>query len=185
MQPSRRHAAGLSLIELLCVIAILAVLAGTALPAFGRLAEATRTRGARQTMMVSLNEARMLAVARQAHVVVCPSRDLRTCSAETHWEHGWIVFVDRDRDGSLGDADQLLSVAQAQPDGIAILSSAGRRSVGYRPDGSASGTNLTLTFCDRRGPAHASTLVVSNPGRIRSGTPTEAQAAGACGATAS
>ncbi|MEO5558428.1 MAG: hypothetical protein ABIO49_01785, partial [Dokdonella sp.] len=64
--------------------------------------------------------------------------------------------------------------------GVGILSTTGRLHVDYQPDGSAGGTNLTLTVCDRAaGAANASTLVVNQSGRIRRGAAT-ADAAAAC-----
>ena len=64
----------------------------------------------------------------------------------------------------LRDEDEpLLEVVDSQP-GIAIATSSGRKFVRYRPDGSASGTDLTYTICDRRGAGEAAAVIVSNPG---------------------
>src|SRR5262249_46760966 len=72
-----------------------------------------------------------------------------------------------------------LSVTQTQPH-MAIATTAGREHITYRADGSATGTNLTFTLCDQRGPKHASTVVVSNTGRARHGPATPDEAAAAC-----
>src|SRR5690606_32184680 len=113
-----------------------------------------------------------------------PSADQRTCSRTTQWQHGWIAFADDDNDHARSDDEPLLATVQAQPAGVAIVTSAGRHRIGYLPDGSASGTNLSLTICDRAaGTAGASLLVVSNTGRVRNGVPSAAQAA-ACLAAA-
>jgi type IV fimbrial biogenesis protein FimT len=48
-----------------------------------------------------------------------------------------------------------------------------------QPNGGNAGSNVTFTLCDGRGADQATTLVLANNGRLRSGTPT-ADAAQAC-----
>lgn len=164
---------GFTLIELLMTVAILAVLAAIAAPAFGTLIGHTHDQTARNLLATSLNGARMSAVERRIHVVVCPSADRQHCDATTLWQHGWLVFADMNRDGDRDADDPVLDVLQALPAGTAVLGTAGRTQVVYRPDGSAAGSNITLTICDRSGGASdASTLVVNQAGRLRRGTPT-------------
>ena len=175
---------GFSLIELLIVISILAILSAGALPSFAALSQSVSNRSARSALSVSINQARIGAVSRAQHVVACPSSDQVSCLDSVHWQHGWLVFVDANRNG-LRDADEtILSLAQAQPKGLAIISSNGRKRVRYLTDGSAEGSNLTLTFCDRRGARHARSLVINNSGRLRSGVASAEQAEFACAAVA-
>lgn len=179
MRTGNGHDKGFTLVELLMTIAIITVLAMIALPAFGSLFGRTRTEAARGLLETSLNQARLAAVGRNAAVTACPSSYSAACDRSTRWHHGWIVFVDRDRDGMRSEDEPLLAAEQARR-GVAILGTPGRLRVGYRPDGSVSGTNVTLTVCDpASGVAGATTLVVSMSGRIRHGTPT-AEAATAC-----
>jgi type IV fimbrial biogenesis protein FimT len=174
---------GITLIELLIALAILAVTVTLAAPAFGSLVDRTNLRNARSELSVALGEARIAAVSRSAHVVVCPSRDQRVCSDGIEWQAGWIVFVDANRDRDRQAEETALSIGQARPAGTAIVSSLGRQRAAYRPDGSATGSNLTLTFCEHGARVEASTLVINNAGRVRSGAATPAQAA-ACAAVA-
>jgi type IV fimbrial biogenesis protein FimT len=180
MHPDSHRQNGTTLIELLIALAVLAVLAGLAAPAFGNIAQATHARSARSAIEVTFNQARITAVTRASHVVVCPSHDGLDCDRGTQWQTGWITFVDRNRDGAREANEALIGVAPQQARGLAILSSGGRRALVYRADGSATGTNLTLTFCDRRGLAHASALVVNNAGRIRHGVAPAKTAHAAC-----
>jgi type IV fimbrial biogenesis protein FimT len=149
------------------------------MPALGGLVRSSQSHGAHNTLITALNLARSSAVSRGGEIVMCPSADLQRCDEGIWWQHGWIVFQDLDRNGSRSGDEPLINVTQAQP-GMAIVTSSGREHVTYRNDGSATGTNLTFTLCDRRGSAAASTIVVSNSGRPRLGTPTKAQAAAAC-----
>ena len=171
---------GFTLIELLMGLAILAVLAALAAPAYGNLIGRTRSQTARSELDVAMNQARLGAVSRGAHAIACPSGDGQNCSRTTQWHHGWLVFADLDHDGAHSADEPVLSVARAQAAGVAILSTRGRTRVDYQPDGSAGGTNLTLTICDRAtGATRASTLVINQSGRIRRGTPTP-EGAAAC-----
>lgn len=178
MQTKVQH--GVSLVELLFVLAILAILAGVALPATGGLVADARHRNARSALTVALNQARSRAIHAYTHVVACPSSDGLNCSGQTSWHHGWLVFEDSNRNGQLDDDETVLVQQQAQGAGQVIVSNIGRTRIRYRPDGSASGTNATFTFCDRRGAEDASSVVINNAGRIRKGRPTQQGAATAC-----
>lgn len=170
---------GFTIIELMFAVAIVAVLCAVSAPSLGNIAASTRARSGNNTLITALNLARNTSIAHQHEIVLCPSKAGQGCEDTTWWQHGWIAFADLNRDGKRSDNEPILTRAQEQ-EGIAIATSTARDHVTYRPNGSASGTNLTFTFCDRRGAKYASTVVVSNPGRPRTGAATPAQAAAAC-----
>ncbi|MGA9333786.1 MAG: GspH/FimT family pseudopilin [Rudaea sp.] len=172
---------GITLVELIFAIAIAAMLCAVAMPSMSRLLQSSRSCSAHNALVAALNLARSVAVSRQSDVVVCPSIDQSHCENTILWQHGWIVFQDADGDTTRDPDEALISVAQSQT-GMAIASSRGRRHVTYRYDGSATGSNLTFTLCDRRGASEASTIVISNAGRVRDGKASASQAAAACAA---
>ncbi|HEU4663491.1 MAG TPA: GspH/FimT family pseudopilin [Dokdonella sp.] len=184
MHDSPGRTRGHTLVELVITLAIVATLVTIALPAFGRLIGRTRSQVARSDLEFSLNQARLAAASRNLHVVACPSRDFDDCEPTTRWHPGWLVFADSDHDGHRGPDEPVIATNQAREEGVGILATLGRLRIDYRPDGSAAGTNVTLTVCDRAAQAaDASTIVVGPSGRVRHGRATPAAAA-ACLAAA-
>ena len=185
MKSQGSRAAGVTLIELLIVLSIIAVLSAMAAPALGNLKQAGASRSARSALSVAINQARISAAMRRQQVVVCPSADQNGCDHNLRWHNGWLVFLDGNRNGEHEPGEEIIALNQAQPSGIAILGSSGRHRIRYQPDGTADGSNLTLTFCDGRGASEARSLVMNNSGRLRSGVPSANQAAAACAAIGS
>jgi type IV fimbrial biogenesis protein FimT len=162
-------------------VAVLATLLTISLPALGSLVQGAQARSGLGSLATSLALARTNAIARNAQVAVCPSANQSGCTHDIWWQHGWIVFVDTNRNG-IHDADEpVLEVVGAQA-GIAISTTAGRVYASFRGDGGSPGTNLTFTLCDRRGATKAAMLVINNGGRVRTGVPTTAQSAATCAA---
>ena len=178
MQIQTRKMHGFTLVELMISVAVAAILCAVSAPALGSLIHNETARASRNTLVTSLNLARNMAVTGQGRVVVCPSIDQHTCSGSEWWQHGWIVFEDKNGDGEHEAGERVIESVQAQ-NGMAILTGEARERVVYRADGTSPGTNLTFTFCDRYGANKASTVVVSNAGRPRQAGATSEQG-GAC-----
>jgi type IV fimbrial biogenesis protein FimT len=166
---------GVTLIEQVTVVAILAVLACAASPSLVGLMRRGRMQSAQTDFLQALGYARSEAVRRQVRVLFCPTFDQVRCSGESRWDGGWLVGVDRDGDDQPDGPPLRVGASHA---GLRILSSDARRHVTYLPDGSAPGSNLTLVFCHRDGAEGALGLVVSNSGRVRGSRPGAAQVAG-------
>ena len=166
---------GTTLIEQIMVITIIAILAGIAMPAMSRLLTRNQLQVAQTDFIAALNHARSTAVHTGTLVVLCPSQDGTQCSADTRWDSGWLLGHDRDHDNQPDGS--LLRVGQAYAGTMLVRSTAGRRRVRFQPDGSASGSNITLLFCHPGHVEHVLSVVVSNSGRIRGATATAAQAA--------
>jgi type IV fimbrial biogenesis protein FimT len=101
-----RKIKGMTLIELLFVLAILGALLALALPNFSDTIEAANTNSQVKVMLTTLNLARSEAIKRGTDVSVCASDDGADCDQDA-WADGWIIFVDNngDADGLAGSVD--------------------------------------------------------------------------------
>ena len=156
---------GFTLPEVLCTLAVMAVVTGWALPSFRHLAlDAARSREV-NGFLQAIHLARAEAIKRNGVVSLCPSPDGATCSASTAWQAGLIVFVNTDRDSPAvrDNGEQLL---QVYPSWIGGRIGSNRTTLSFRPFGQ-SGVTATVTFCDPRGSAAARAVVISQTGRPR------------------
>ncbi|MCY7354477.1 MAG: GspH/FimT family pseudopilin [Lysobacter sp.] len=123
---------GFTLVELMVVIAIVAVLATLALPSFEGSMRSNRVATTTNEMMASLALARSEAIRSSRSSRVCASSDGATCVGT--WNDGWIVATDMDANRATWE--QLVRVVQAHPK-MAIAG--------------AGGTSATIITYDYRG----------------------------------
>lgn len=121
-----RPASGLTLIELLIGIALLAVLLGLAAPSFQAQIAASQLTSATNALLGSLMQARAQAIRLGKRVTVCRTHDQQQCdnNAARGWESGWLVFIDIDRAGNanafVSPADTILSRNEALPPALRV-----------------------------------------------------------------
>ena len=98
---------GLTLIELMVAVSILAVLATLAVPSFQRQIASGRLADATNELMLATARARTEAIRLGQRVSVCKSSDGSTCdtSATAGWETGWLTFIDPTRAGASASVD--------------------------------------------------------------------------------
>ena len=80
---------GVTLIELMIAIAVLAVLLGIGIPSFQDTIRTNRVAAITNDLVGALQFARSEAVRRGEDVTVCSSNDQATCSGT--WSDGWVV----------------------------------------------------------------------------------------------
>jgi type IV fimbrial biogenesis protein FimT len=156
------------LYELLVTLTITSGLVTAGAGVFQIVRDATQTAEI-NTLVGHLNLARSEAIKRGQDAVLCPSTDGRRCDAAqdyTWWHRGMFLFVDTDGNHQPDPHDPVIRI-YAPSATLRIKSSRGRPHVIYQPNGLASGTNMTFTFCDPRGTAAARYVIVSNTGRAR------------------
>lgn len=106
---------GFTLVELAVAVAILAIIAGIAVPSFARMINASRLTSATNEVVAALQTARMEAIRRNTRVVLCPTSNGSACTNANDWSR-ILVFVDTNSDASVGAGEVILKdVAVAKP----------------------------------------------------------------------
>lgn len=157
---------GFTLLELIVTLSIAGVLLGLAVPAFGGMWRNSQRTVAVNALVHGIFLARSTALTRRHTVTICRSPDGQACSNGTaDWQHGWMVFVNLDRDEPpiRDDNEPVLAVQAAWGTGT-ITSN--RRSYSFRPHQHRV-VNGTVVFCDRRGSAEARAIIINSAGRPR------------------
>lgn len=143
---------GFTLIELLVVVAIIAVLAGLAVPSFTTMMMKRSVQAAAQALVSDLRYTRTEAMRRSITVSMCSlaANSTSTCSGSpASWANGWMVFVDTGGTKGNWDAgEEIIRVQQPLTNIASILRdvnpSVTRNFFMYEANGFAKTANETL-----------------------------------------
>lgn len=83
---------GFNLTEMLVVMAIVAILLGIAAPSYRYITNSYRMSSEINSLLGDMMYARSEAVKEGQNVTVCASGDGATCSGNSTWQTGWLVF---------------------------------------------------------------------------------------------
>jgi type IV fimbrial biogenesis protein FimT len=83
---------GFTLTELLAVVAIVAILFGIAVPSYRYIGTSYRMSSEVNGLLGDLMYARSEAIKEGQFVTVCETVNGQTCSGNTSWDRGWLVF---------------------------------------------------------------------------------------------
>ncbi|MES2605694.1 MAG: GspH/FimT family pseudopilin, partial [Pseudomonadota bacterium] len=142
---------GLTLIELLIALAILAVLVNIATPGFRDSKTRLEIDGALQDLVNAISMARSAAINENVMVTFCRSPDGKLCKGG--WENGSIIFTDANADRILNGNDRLLYRFPAlKPTGkLTFNSFRNQQYLQLTPRGSTNNQNGNFTFCPANG----------------------------------
>jgi type IV fimbrial biogenesis protein FimT len=160
---------GVTLPELLVVLALVALLAILGSPALAALRANLATALAAQHLASLFGLARASATARGMDAVLCPlvrSGPRAACGAS--FSQGWLLFLDRNGDGSYRVGDDEMLRVHLEPAGLRAVDREGEPFAGtfvYRPDGFVR-QPATINLCHRSG-GRVRGFVVSMSGRVR------------------
>jgi type IV fimbrial biogenesis protein FimT len=96
------RAHGFTLIEMMVVIALIAIMATVAVPNFTIMVKNNRLTSQANSLIAAVNLARSEAIKRNSNIVICRSADGANCASSDGWEQGWIVYVDADTSDGTG-----------------------------------------------------------------------------------
>lgn len=165
---------GVTLIELMVVLAVSAILLSIGIPSFASFIGSSRLASATNELVSSLHLARSEAIKRNSRAALCKSASGVACSSSGGWQQGWIVFHDANNNAALDAGEALILTRPALPSGL-LLTGNGPVSnyISYAPSGAArlvSGAWQfgTLTLCQQStGQGGARQIVISSTGRVR------------------
>ena len=173
-------AVGMTLLELLLVLAMMAVLSSLAAPSFRSLWVQRSVLLAAEALLGDLRYARSEALKRARPVLVCQSSNGTSCSRDgSDWAAGWLVFVDSNGNAQVDEAsndgptEDVLRV-QRPPSALASIVSnvSTGHSIAYQATGSAKSAAQTLLFTPWGSdtPQSIRALCISLQGRARIGS---------------
>lgn len=168
-----KHFHGLTLIEMMTALALLAIVSVIAIPSYQYLVTHNRIVTDTNRLLGSLLFSRSEAAKRGWSVSSCPTADPNAnppvCgSTGGKWNFGWVVFEDRGEDGGFTDGtDTVLRREAAISGGSTIESTNFDDYIRYDPDGrSDSSGNFTLCSEDKD-PEYTRQIDVAPTGRPR------------------
>ncbi len=173
---SRCTQTGVTLVEMLVVMAIVGVLAALSGPSFVRLIQTTRMDTRAESLLAIVNQARAEAIAQRRVVTVCGSLDGVTCN-NGGWSANWLSFIDMDGDGVIDNGganpDRVLkTVTNSHPNITTQRTGANPlrfNSQGFSVDTAAQ----SIWFCDERGATASRGWIVTAIGRLNPITDTD------------
>lgn len=164
---------GMTLLELLVVLAVSAILLTIGIPSFASLIHSSHVTSATNELVGSLHLARAEAIKRGGRIVICPSATGVVCSGGD-WHQGWVMFHDQNNDAALDASEIVVLRRRAMPAGYRLTGNLPvSRYVSYTPTGSAKSTSGawqfgTLTVCrESRERVEARQIVIGSTGRPR------------------
>ena len=143
------------MIELMIVIALMAILLAVAVPSFRDLIQRNRVAGEINSFVSDLQFARSEAIKRGQPVSLCPSANGSSCLGTNTWHQGWIVFFDANGSGTVGGGDTVLRVRAGWASGDTFVANPSLTSLTYGRDGFAANLAAgTLTMPLRTSPVN-------------------------------
>jgi type IV fimbrial biogenesis protein FimT len=156
------------LIELVTVLAIASILAGSAVPSFLGLMRSTKLTNSANDLFASLVLARSEASKRNSRVVLCKSADGISCSPTGGWEQGWIVFHDANDDGKRDPTERIVSRVDPLPRDMRLSGNLNvAKYISYAPTGETKLTSGafqagTITLCNASSKGEEARQIVLN-----------------------
>lgn len=115
-----RKVRGFTLIELMVVVAMLAILAALAAPSFADAIRRQRVESMREEMLASVALAKAEAVTRGQRVTMLRTTPCPQAANALDWDCGWTVFADLNGNNTINAGEPILHVVQGKP-GTRIL----------------------------------------------------------------
>jgi type IV fimbrial biogenesis protein FimT len=158
----QQRSSGFTLIEVMIVIAIVAVIASYGIPRFNSMMQNGRLSTQANELQGLMQLARSEAVTNRVITRICGSTDQTTCNTNS-WEQGAIVFHDNDGNGSAAAAE-MVRVMPAVTNGNTIRGANG--AISFLTDGTLV-VGAMLRICDDRAELSSRQIRLNTSGQSR------------------
>ncbi|TXJ05457.1 MAG: prepilin-type N-terminal cleavage/methylation domain-containing protein [Acinetobacter sp.] len=158
---------GFTIIELVVVIAITAVIASLAWPAFKELLISNEVNQIQRTLTIYMQRAKHDAQIQQNNVTLCASQDFIQC--HSNWNSGFIAFLDINRNRQRDGSEKLLfsHSLDAKYGTLNWRGTLNVNSITFQGDtGLPRGSNGSFYYCMDSSNQHTK-IILSNMGHIR------------------
>ncbi|MDB5744619.1 MAG: type pilus biosis protein [Polaromonas sp.] len=163
---AKRH--GFTLIELMVVLALIAIIAALAAPDFQRTIARQQLNAAASDLLTSAMQARSEAIKNNRQVIVQP------VSADSDWSKGWRIYVDMDNSRTYTESDVLVTTVAATTSTIEQYETPtlNPNLIGFDSTGFALGSNAGRVVFSSRilGGNYLKGVVIARTGRARTCT---------------
>lgn len=174
---------GFTLVELMVVVAVIAILAAIATPSFNSFIISSRISTQVNDIVSAVNLARSEAVKRGNGVSICQSSNGATCGAGSDWATGWIVFSDPNVNAAVNTGEEVIHVFPALSGSTTAVFSGNTNSITFLGVGRTIGS-FTGTFakvCPPAGGGDCRYICINSQGRPRVDNPAQYAADAICG----
>lgn len=160
---------GVTLMEVMVVLGIVAVLLVFGLPAFREFMVRSRLDAAAQDLITSLQFARSEATRRGAQVTL----RLDGTAGSRNWGSGWSMFVDADQDGVLDAGEEVIRRGMALTAPLTLFGSASFDTIiAFDRDGRLTSAGGHFVLCEggvltEDGQSRSRAVLVNGAGRVR------------------
>ncbi len=164
-----RHMTGFTIVELMLSIAVAAVILSIGVPSFQGLIERNQLTSRINQFVSSMSLARSEAIKRNQRVLICPSSDGENCLGN-QYENGWIVFVDRNSNGSRQAADEeLIWVSGPLPSNMTLRGTVGccENNIPYLASGQINAISGSIHLCKENNADKSRKIALNSLGRAR------------------
>ncbi|HSI52915.1 MAG: GspH/FimT family pseudopilin [Ramlibacter sp.] len=169
-----RQVRGFTLVELLIVMAVAAVLMGSAAPSLTNFVKSIQLSSASNDLLAGLLMARSEAAKRNGRAAICKSANGLTCAPSGGWQQGWIVFHDANSNGVRDTGEAIIQRQEPLSADMRVTGNLNvARYVSYAPSGltklAGGGFQAgTLTLCRHSlDGGEARQIILSSSGRPR------------------
>lgn len=162
-----KHQAGVTLIELMICVALVAIVLNLSISGFSYLHESQNQQITRESLASSLNSARQAAVTKRKVVYMCPtSNSGQSCSADkADWAKGWMAYAEVDAINGYSAGDTRIFIYENKSSSSAKLETTGASTqVIFKPNGIVTAT--TFNICSGITPSENHTIEINVLGAI-------------------